>query len=137
MPRKEGNERANLGAQTEDRDRNSDMMAGDEGIDDGIRADDDVVSSRNMKSSDRNVRSNERTQGDGSFSGQGSQKDGSDRNAEGTGYTGNSQRQLQEDDSLSGTQGRHGKSGSRHGKSGTSDQERTGGQTAQNPRGDK
>lgn len=71
-----------------------------------------------------------------SFEGQGAQKEGNLREAQGTGYTNDRSGQLQEDDSLKGTLGRHGRSGSRQG-SGTSDSERVGGQTAQNPRGDE
>lgn len=79
--------------------------------------------------------------GEDAFAGQGGQKGGAPAKElrEGTGYTSDRRGQLQEDDSLGGSQGRHGRSGSRHGMSGnpqtgTSEKERVGGQTAQNPR---
>jgi len=74
------------------------------------------------------------------FGGKGGQKGGTRRGPqEGTGYTSDRRGQLQHDDSLTGTQGRHGRGGSRHGASGeprtgTTRKERVGGQTAQNPR---
>jgi len=90
-------------------------------------------------SSSGNVRNNERLEEE-AFSGQGGQQGGVSReDREGTGYTGDRRGQLQHDDSLSGSQGRHGKSGRRQGASGspqtgTSTSDRVGGQTAQNPR---
>ncbi|HSL70217.1 MAG TPA: hypothetical protein VK864_08230 [Longimicrobiales bacterium] len=94
-----------------------DTMSGDEGIDQSMA----VSSGR-----DEEMEPSE-------FEGQGGQKEGARGREQGTGYTRDRSGQLQDDDSLSGSQGRHGKSGSRQG-SGTSDSERVGGQTAQNPR---
>ena len=108
-----------------------DRNAGDEGIDESPKR-----SSRNASRISRNSRSSmkaasrpkadrsEQSESDSSsFEGQGGQKEGDFDNAQGTGYTNDRSGQLQEDGSLSGTQGRHGKTGSRQG-----------GQTAQNPR---
>ena len=128
MPDRNNEDRARLGEQTSRRNNRSmeseamsagpnqveneeDLTAGDEGIDDATE-----------------------------FSGRGGQKGGSPRQErEGTGYTNDRSGQLQEDDSLSGSQGRHGttgnRQGSKRGRSGTSDSERVGGETAQNPRG--
>ena len=128
MPDRNNEDRARLGEQTSRRNNKSvesepmsaqpnqveneeDLTAGDEGIDDVTE-----------------------------FSGRGGQKGGSPpQEREGTGYTNDRSGQLQEDDSLSGSQGRHGttgnRQGSKRGRSGTSDSERVGGETAQNPRG--
>jgi hypothetical protein len=129
-----------------------DLSEGDEGIDDAapMRGSEREGVERE-DGSERSTRSNRSTRSTGSsrtqntddvteFSGRGGQKGGSpNREQQGTGYTNDRSGQLQEDDSLSGTQGRHGKSGNRQGsnqgRSGTSDSERVGGQTAQNPRG--
>ena len=128
MPDRNNEDRARLGEQTSRRNNRSvesesmsarpnqaenqeDLTAGDEGIDDVTE-----------------------------FTGRGGQKGGSMREErEGTGYTNDRSGQLQEDDSLTGSQGRHGttgnRQGSKRGRSGTSDSERVGGETAQNPRG--
>ena len=104
-----------------------DTRSGDEGIDDSQSQ---RVSGGRGEASSGNSED---------FSGQGAQKGGSPRNAEGTGYTDDRSSQLQEDGSLSGSQGRHGRSGSRQGVGRvtriSSDRGRVGGQTAQNPRG--
>lgn len=135
-------------------DRNQeDLTAGDEGIEDvsimrGSEREDGSDSTseksrsatsnrstRNHRSS-RNVNPEDRSE----FSGRGGQKGGSpNREREGTGYTNDRSGQLQEDGSLSGSQGRHGTTGNRQGSnpsgSGTSNNDRVGGETAQNPRG--
>lgn len=129
MANRNRNERAELGEQMSagNRDMNEnvesermvarpsesgrdDLNAGDEGIDESSRR------PRNNSRINRNARS--------SFKGQGAQKEGDTRHAQGTGYTNDPSEQLQEDGDESGSQGRHGHSGSRQG-----------GQTAQNPRG--
>jgi hypothetical protein len=114
-------------------DENEDLSAGDEGIDDANvrRSASERGSSprRDSRSSDVRERGEDSLESEAEFTGRGGQKEGSFRSAEGTGYTGDRSGQLQEDNSLSGTQGRHGKSGNRHG-----DTDRVGGQTAQNPR---
>lgn len=112
----------------------SDRTAGDEGL--------DSVEHQHQEGGEVNQRGASRASSgnadveSGSFAGRGAQSGRPERQAEGTGYTRDRSGQLQDDDSLSGSQGRHGRSGSRHGKSGsgTSDSERQGGQTAQNPR---
>jgi hypothetical protein len=104
-----------------------DTRSGDEGIDD---------SQTRRASGGRGEASSVNSE---DFSGQGAQKGGSPGQAEGTGYTDDRSSQLQEDGSLSGSQGRHGRSGGRHGVGRVtrtnSDRGRVGGQTAQNPRG--
>jgi len=114
----------------------SDRTAGDEGLDsvEHLRQEGGEVIQRGAsRASSGNVDTSAEP---GSFSGRGAQRGGNMREAEGTGYTGDRSGQLQDDSSLGGSQGRHGKGGSRHGKpgTGTSDAERQGGQTAQNPR---
>ncbi|MEX2283138.1 MAG: hypothetical protein WEE89_11705 [Gemmatimonadota bacterium] len=123
-----------------------DLTAGDEGIEDvpvmrgneRDRVEREDISERSTRNpgSSRTQNSEDVTE----FSGRGGQKGGSpNREQQGTGYTNDRSGQLQEDDSLSGSQSRHGTSGngqgSNQGRSGTSDSERVGGQTAQNPRG--
>jgi hypothetical protein len=137
-----------------------DLTAGDEGIDESEfeseseseemrgterESEDERSRSRSMgpnrsRPSSRPNQEDSRVGSESEFSGRGGQKGGSVREGQGTGYTNDRTGQLQEDDSLSGTQGRQGQSGSRQGSSprkgssGLSDSERVGGQTAQNPR---
>ncbi len=104
-----------------------DLTSGDEGIDDEST----MSGSEREENTDENV---------SEFSGRGGQKGGSPaRKREGTGYTNDRSGQLQDDDSLGGSQGNQGTTGNRQGKgrSGTSNNERVGGQTAQNPRGNE
>lgn len=113
------------------RQKSIDTTAGDEGIDEDL-------STAGQPPEEQEQSEAEREGGD-AFSGQGGQKGGKRAGAgEGTGYTKDRRGQLQRDDPERGTQGRHGRSGSRHGarepQTGTSPAERTGGQTAQNPR---
>jgi hypothetical protein len=115
-------------------EENEDLSAGDEGIDDAnVRrsaSERSTSTRRDSRSRDVRERGEDSVESEAQFTGRGGQKEGSFREAEGTGYTADRKRQLQEDDSKSGTQGRHGKMGNRHG-----DADRVGGQTAQNPRG--
>jgi len=138
-----------------------DTTAGDEGIDESSVPDDDRPAERrkadrggqrmagNQPGTIEQAGARVRSRGNAGakeeadedvFGGQGGQKGGIRRGPEeGTGYTSDRRGQLQDDDSLKGTQGRHGRGGSRHGASGeprtgTTREERAGGQTAQNPR---
>ena len=168
MPDRNNQDRARLGEQTSRRNNESvesveseemsaspnqveneeDLTAGDEGIEDlsSMRTRERNDRSTTERSTiDRSSRDSgtsrrEKAEDVGEFSGRGGQKGGSAREKrEGTGYTNDRSGQLQEDDSLSGSQGRHGttgnRQGSKRGRSGTSESERVGGQTAQNPRG--
>lgn len=124
----------------ESTERNAeDSRSGDEGIDDTSltrSATSGQGSSARENARKRDVRRDSSVRRDSArgsqteFTGRGGQKESESEQAEGTGYTDDRSGQLQEDNSLSGTQGRHGTTGSRQGQD-----NRSGGQTAQNPRG--
>jgi hypothetical protein len=110
-----------------------DSRSGDEGIDESSLTREAAANSTREDSRNRDVREGSTVRESGrsetEFTGRGGQKEGESEEAEGTGYTNDRSEQLQEDDSLSGSQGKHGTTGNRQG------QDRVGGQTAQNPRG--
>jgi hypothetical protein len=115
-----------------------DSRAGDEGLEENLagsrpRQNNERMQGSPARSGSSNVRSDDvrdpssinrsterhrSSESEQSFEGQGGQKGGSqERSNQGTGYTKDRSRQLQEDSSLSGSQGRQGKSGSRQGAS--------------------
>ena len=73
------------------------------------------------------------------FEGRGGQMEADASEAQGTGYTNDSNRQLQEDGDMSASEGRQSRNGNRQGARrimrSSPNRERKGGQTAQNPRG--
>jgi hypothetical protein len=135
----------------------TDKTAGDEGLDENMsgsglnserldRASEEGRSSsvrtddvRDVGSIDRAATRRAQSQsGSRAFQGQGGQKGGTRGSEQGTGYSSDRSTQLQEDDSLSGSQGRHGTSGSREGsssrQSSSNRDDRVAGEPEQDPR---
>lgn len=114
-----------------------DSLSGDEGIDEPSITRSASESSTRQNSRNRDVREDSSLRPGSAqspktgFTGRGGQKEAESEEAEGTGYTGDRSGQLQDDGSLSGSQRRPGKTGNDQ----SHHDNRTGGQTAQNPRG--